>query len=102
MLDLDDEYVGWKPLRVVELQTLLPGAAAADTRMYPSLIGIAPGTDGSDTIFLGTHYGVFAINLKSRWIRKVSEDPSRDYAIFPYTSFVTPGIITSLSSSICD
>ncbi|KAK3140835.1 hypothetical protein QOZ80_5AG0406490 [Eleusine coracana subsp. coracana] len=40
---------------------------------------------------MSRYVGVFAIGLKSRWIRKVSEGRSSDYAIFPYTSFFIPG-----------
>ncbi|GJN36174.1 hypothetical protein PR202_gb25014 [Eleusine coracana subsp. coracana] len=88
-LQMTGDLVEWTSHRVIELGTLLP---SADIRSYgQSLIGVAPGPDDSDIIFVGTDVGVFAIGLKSRWIRKVSEGRSSDYAIFPYTSFFIPG-----------
>ncbi|TVU17950.1 hypothetical protein EJB05_34012 [Eragrostis curvula] len=85
-----DGDAAWTPLRVFELGALLPNPLRWNCTC---LIGTAPGADESDMIFVGTDIGIFAIGLKPRWFRMVRESPSHDHTIFPYQSFLTPGVV---------
>ncbi|EAZ38546.1 hypothetical protein OsJ_22933 [Oryza sativa Japonica Group] len=87
-----DGGVRWEKNRVIKLESLLPSIdcveAVACELAQPAPIGFV---DGADIVFVRTDAGIFMIELKSMCVRKVCE---RGYfkAVFPYTSFCTPGV----------
>ncbi|OEL32873.1 hypothetical protein BAE44_0006110, partial [Dichanthelium oligosanthes] len=74
----------WVQGRVIKLSTLLPIIEPLDPL---DVIGFLEGTD---TIYISTNVGIFAVMSKSGQVNKVDERGSY-YAIAPYTSFYTPG-----------
>ncbi|TVU40728.1 hypothetical protein EJB05_14201, partial [Eragrostis curvula] len=74
---------GWVH-RVIDLKALLPVDALSAS---PELIGYA---EGSNTIFMNTSAGAFAMELNSKKVRKIGEK-GRYSSILPYMSFYTPG-----------
>uniref|UniRef100_A0A0D3GLT6 F-box domain-containing protein n=1 Tax=Oryza barthii TaxID=65489 RepID=A0A0D3GLT6_9ORYZ len=87
-----DGGVRWEKNRVIKLESLLPSIdcveAVACELAQPAPIGFV---DGADIVFVRTDAGIFMIELKSMCVRKVCK---RGYfkAVFPYTSFCTPGV----------
>ncbi|CAL5077092.1 unnamed protein product [Urochloa decumbens] len=82
-----DSIGGWVKHRVVELGMLLP------QQPHPhKLIGFAEGTY---TIFISTNVGIFALDLKSRQVRKVGTRRAY-FPILPYMSFYTPSLALCL------
>ncbi|RCV09891.1 hypothetical protein SETIT_2G066100v2 [Setaria italica] len=78
-----DVVAGWVRCRDIELQTL------THFRNYVEVVASA---EGFGTIFVSTDDGVFTIELKSGRKWKVGER-GEYFAIFPFTSFYTPGIL---------
>ncbi|XP_025791621.1 uncharacterized protein LOC112872789 [Panicum hallii] len=78
-----DRTATWTQSRVLELSTL-PGRAPLNE---PATVGFA---EGLGVIFVRTDAGVFAINLKSGRVKKMSNREGI-YHVIPYTSFHTPG-----------
>ncbi|RLN03528.1 uncharacterized protein C2845_PM13G18340 [Panicum miliaceum] len=74
----------WVQGRVIKLRTLLP------TKPLTS-IDVIGFREGTDTIFISTDVGVFAVMPKSGQVNKVGKRGSY-YAIAPYTSFYTPDL----------
>jgi len=86
----------WVQGRVIKLMTLLP------TIKPLTLIDVIGFREDTDTIFISTNVGVFAVMTKSGQVNKVGERGSY-YAIAPYTSFYTPGtwaLLLSLTSTV--
>jgi hypothetical protein len=81
-----DGVSGWVQGRVIKLKTLLPILQLSDSF---DVIGFVEGTD---SIFISTDVGVFIITIKLGQVRKVGERGCY-YAIAPYTSFYTSGIV---------
>ncbi|KAG2584139.1 uncharacterized protein LOC120712464 [Panicum virgatum] len=75
----------WVQGRVIKLMTLLP------TIKPLTLIDVIGFREDTDTIFISTNVGVFAVMTKSGQVNKVGERGSY-YAIAPYTSFYTPDL----------
>ncbi|KAF0926094.1 hypothetical protein E2562_021808 [Oryza meyeriana var. granulata] len=81
------DYAGneeWEESRVIELDMLIPLGNPSFSR---HLVGFAEGTD---TIFVLSDVGLFAIELKSGQVKKVGERRPY-YAVIPYMSFYTSG-----------
>ncbi|XP_062187630.1 uncharacterized protein LOC133890978 [Phragmites australis] len=83
--------VAWALRRFIEFNTL--GRASLSFRP-PDVVGYA---EGLDAILLRSGAGVFAIELRSRRIRKVSDCVNMQTAI-PYMSFYTPDNAAGSSS----
>ncbi|TVU40722.1 hypothetical protein EJB05_14195, partial [Eragrostis curvula] len=69
--------------RAIDLKTLLPANALSTS---PKLIGYA---EGSNTIFMNTSAGAFAMELNSKKVRKIGKKGGYS-SILPYMSFYTP------------
>ncbi|CAN6209203.1 unnamed protein product [Urochloa humidicola] len=80
-----DDAEEWVQNRVIDLKSLLPVHALPTS---PRLIGFMEGTD---TIFMNTNAGAFAIKLSSGQVRKVGKK-GRYYSVLPYRSFYTPDL----------
>lgn len=95
--------VGWAKHRVIDLVTLLPdGALSVPTLSSRQLITHVPGfIDGTQVIFLGTHVGVYMVQLKSGLAKKVLEQLGGLRKVFPYASFCIPGI-TCMHVTMCN
>ncbi|TVU40638.1 hypothetical protein EJB05_14107, partial [Eragrostis curvula] len=80
--------VGWAQSRVIKLESLLP--VDAFVTRQPIAIGFAAGVG---FVFVSTNVGVFSIDLRSQWARKVlmRSQYSDRATIVPYMSFYTPG-----------
>ncbi|CAL5034381.1 unnamed protein product [Urochloa decumbens] len=71
----------WAQSRAIELEMLLPADAISNS--IDAIIGSA---NGAGVIFLRTHVGIFAFDLRSSQVKKVSE--ARHYgSVLPYVSF---------------
>uniref|UniRef100_A0A0E0LGF1 F-box domain-containing protein n=1 Tax=Oryza punctata TaxID=4537 RepID=A0A0E0LGF1_ORYPU len=77
-----DGIAEWEQFRVIELGMLIP---MGDPSYSPDVVGVVEGTQ---TIFVSSDVGVFAIELKSGQVKKVGE-ARHYYALFPYMSFYT-------------
>ncbi|TVU41828.1 hypothetical protein EJB05_15382, partial [Eragrostis curvula] len=80
-----DGSAGWRRCRVIELTTLLP---ISDTTDSIDVVGFLEGTD---TIFLSTNVGIFALKIKSGRVTKLGESGPYS-AIIPCTGFYLPGV----------
>ncbi|CAL5077096.1 unnamed protein product [Urochloa decumbens] len=80
-----DDAKKWVHDRIIDLKSLLPVHALPTS---PMLIGFM---EGSDTIFMNTRAGAFAIKVSSGLVRKVGER-GRYYSVLPYRSFYTPDL----------
>ncbi|CAM0146802.1 unnamed protein product [Urochloa decumbens] len=84
-----DDAKKWVHDRIIDLKSLLPVHALPSS---PMLIGFM---EGSDTIFMNTYAGAFAIKVISGQVRKVGER-GRYYSVLPYRSFYTPDLAGQL------
>ncbi|CAL4917499.1 unnamed protein product [Urochloa decumbens] len=78
-----DRNVAWTQSKVLELNTLrgqVPGKK-------PTTAGFA---EGLGIIFVKTDAGIFAINIKSGRVKKMSSRSTYNYSVIPYMGFYTP------------
>uniref|UniRef100_A0A0E0AFA4 Uncharacterized protein n=1 Tax=Oryza glumipatula TaxID=40148 RepID=A0A0E0AFA4_9ORYZ len=83
-VDDDDGIADWEQLRVIKLEMLIP---VDNPSVSLDLVGFIEGTQ---TIFVSSDVGVFAIELKSGQVKKVG-DSRPYYSVLPYMSFYTSG-----------
>jgi hypothetical protein len=84
------EAVGWvRRGGVIDIRSML--IPPQDPVHALCLLGSAEGTD---SILLDTDHGVFAVNLRSGKVGKKVCERGSFYAIFPYMSFCTPGVLS--------
>ncbi|KAJ1289794.1 hypothetical protein BS78_02G191900 [Paspalum vaginatum] len=76
---------GWVKGRVIELDMMLSmGIGDPSTKLL--VVGFS---EGANTIFVSSNAGIFAVDLKSDRIKKISEGGDFS-AIMPYAGFYTP------------
>ena len=88
---MNSEVVGgWTPYRLIELQTKIP---------FKHRLQVVGSKEGSGIIFVVSDVGVFSLDLMSESGRGTKVDePRENYAMFPFMSFYTPGIMLASAS----
>ncbi|KAL6880496.1 hypothetical protein ACP4OV_012061 [Aristida adscensionis] len=81
----DDRNAGWAETGVIDLKTLLPRDALS------SSLHVAGFADSVDFILLGSHDGLFTIDMRSLRVTKVGRH-YWDEDNLPYISFCTPAL----------
>ena len=75
---------------VIELQTKIP---------FKHSLRVVGSKEGSGIIFVTSDVGVFSLDIKSECSHGTKVDePREDFAIFPFMSFYTPGIMLASAS----
>lgn len=83
----------WAQHNIIDLKTLLPdgGAMLSPTLSRRPLVAHVCGfAEGTHVIFVGTHAGVYMVELRSRQVRKLV-DVDQHKRVYPYMSFYFPG-----------
>uniref|UniRef100_J3MRZ1 Nucleoporin Nup133/Nup155-like N-terminal domain-containing protein n=1 Tax=Oryza brachyantha TaxID=4533 RepID=J3MRZ1_ORYBR len=80
----------WVQCSVIELEKMVPVANQNDKA---AVVGSA---EGVGVIFVSTGVGLFAVELRSRRVKKVQQ-PGVYFSVLPYMSFYTPDRGTLLS-----
>ncbi|WVZ61678.1 LOW QUALITY PROTEIN: hypothetical protein U9M48_011515 [Paspalum notatum var. saurae] len=83
---------GWVRHRAIKLGTLLPKSPC-----QPRVIGYV---EGMDAVFLNTNAKVFALELKSRLVRRLPANKGSYSYFVAYTSFYTPALMVELIEEI--